>query len=323
MHQQSLFDGGIPETVSVPRFTKNKGTKRDRSKGQKKSKRGKSIHTPPKHEILNQVVGKKSGVIQGESIKAFRERRDPYVTGPFLCYDLCAGDGEVTEEYDSSPAIFYKHASHWIGRKWGMKVTLIEKDQNTFGKLIENASVNGWEEGIGEGWFNPMLEDSRKFRLPTLNPWQAVFVHCDPNTVSDMPLTEDFVGGFNERTTYLATLGCNATGIKRWTPRENRESWFNYVSMLTSKMPSHHDAFLFWLKSDGHQWAYLLNLPIKWTRGPNNTIEKIIQSVDKVWEPGLGYRSYRGSRENFERELKRLFLTKKEIKKEIGSEAAQ
>lgn len=256
------------------------------------AKVGRSSRTPYKHWLLNAIVGKCAGV---------------YSTGvpsgsPFTCIDLCAGDGLETEEHQASPKILNSHCN-WLNRNHGKKtrLVLIEKDQNTFGKLQQNMLEDpcyGIECNLG---------DASCFTLGEVSPTQPVFVHCDPNNVHQTPITREFVESWSVFTTYLATLGCNAGGIKM-LPLEQREKWFNHVSLLVGGMARHHDAVLFWLKKDDSQWAYLLSLPKKWRSFADNAVAV----GNKMWPKGVGAVSYRDARSAFMKQLDNLFLTAKE-----------
>lgn len=246
-----------------------------------------------KHFLLDALLGRINGALTTGKTAA---------TPPLLCVDLCAGDGLETEQHRASPLIFQKHCNHPCGRKNDARLVLIERERPSFDLLKQNVGNYPWIE-LRHG-------DARNFTLPQLDTRQAVFIHCDPNNAHQTPLTSDFVGGFTECTTYLATLGCNASGIKR-LPLDQRECWFDYVQMLIRQLSSWHDAILFWLVNDKAQWAYLCNVPIKWR---DETIHSAINSkAAKEWEKGVGGVSLRHSKSKFEHQLNRLFLTKDEL----------
>lgn len=258
---------------------------------------GRSSRTPYKHWLLDAMVGKCAGV---------------YSTGtppgsPFTCVDLCAGDGLETPEHRASPQIMNKHCC-WLNQKHGKKtrLVLIEKDQHTFTELVNNTAKDrcyGFECKLG---------DARTFTLEGVGSEQPVFVHCDPNNVHQTPINEQFVGSWNCFTTFLATLGCNAGGIKM-LPYEHRIKWFDKVRLLVHGMAAHHDAILLWLKKDSHQWAYLLSLPKKWASGgPRDFVAPAVRKGNEMWPSGVGAVSYRGSRAAFNKQLQTLFLTAKE-----------
>lgn len=260
---------------------------------------GRSSRTPVKHFLLNSMVGKLIG--------ALSTNKTPCHPRKFYAVDLCGGDGlSVEGRHDASPLILHKHCT-FARNKFGCDAVLdvIEIQQNTFERLSANTAHLA---GRGE-WFRLHNHDAREFAIEGVRPDQAAFVHCDPNTVDQIPLTGSFVETWNRYTTYLVTLGCNPGGLKRFD-RKRRSQWFSYVDTLTSKLPRHHDAVLFWLKEDAAQWAYLLSIPKKWSEG---YAAEASARGSRMWPAGVGYVSYRGSRLAFDGELRRLFLTKEEF----------
>ena len=260
---------------------------------------GRSSRTPVKHYLLDKALGKVCGVLSVGSPKVPCRASS---VQPLVCVDLCGGDGLKTEDHDASPAIMNKHCE-WLCSR-GKKATLqvIEKAPNTFEMLKENCSH------MSEQIVELSMADARNYRLPRLSTDQAAFVHCDPNTVDQIPLSKPFVSGFSRYTTYLVTLGCNVGGLKM-TTQEKRSQWFEYVDMLVNVLPNHHDAILFWLNFDASQWAYLLSMPKVWAKDFTN---KAIRDTEKMWTKGVSAVSYRESATSFNDQLARLFLTKEE-----------
>lgn len=260
---------------------------------------GRSSRTPYKHFLLNALLGKIVGVL------SLRKPSVPAKAHPcFHCVDLCGGDGLSNESHECSPAIFLRHL-RYANTRHGLPTHLdvIEKDENTFTELCQNTVLSDREN------VELILGDARKYSLPELWRLQAAFVHCDPNTVHQMPVTRDLVGSFSEATTYLVTLGCNVGGMKM-LPRESRQQWFEYVDDLCGVLPRHHDALLFRLVRDDSQWAYLASLPAVWSE---RFAELGTKAGDRFWKKGVGVASYRNSRVSFNSQLNRLFLTKSEV----------
>lgn len=253
--------------------------------------------TEVKHLLLNAIVGKVVGVLS--------TNKSPCKANPFYCVDLCGGDGLATDEHSASPLILHKHCvfvRNEIGRESVLDV--LEKRDNTFEQLDRNTKTL-----VGRNqWFNIRMEDSRDFVLPQLKTDQCVFVHCDPNHVHDVPLTEPMLESWNRYTTYLVTLGCNVGGLK-CLPYEQREGWFRYPTMLMKLLPRNHDAILFWLNMDSAQWAYLLNLPSKWSE---DFAVMARTRTSKIWTKGVSALSYRSERSQFNDQIRKLFLTKEE-----------
>ena len=260
---------------------------------------GRSSRTPVKHYLLSAMLGKVCGVLALDS-----PRVPCRITSqqPLLCVDLCGGDGLQTEEHESSPLIMHYHCDQLRKRGKSASLQVFEKHSNTYESLVSNC---GW---MPKDWVTLTNADSRNYLLPQLKETQAAFVHCDPNSIHQIPLTNQFVAGFNRYTTYLVTLGCNVGGQKI-LPLESRKVWFDYVEMLTRVLPRHHDAILFWLVRDQSQWAYLLSLPAVWSQSFQ---ELAIKNTSKIWRKGVEGASYRSERVKFEMQLRNLFLTKEE-----------
>jgi len=196
----------------------------------------------------------------------------------------------------------YHHCEKLAVRGKSATLRIIEKQPNTFEQLRINCD---W---MDKRIVTLSMSDARDYRLPVMAETQAAYVHCDPNAVDQIPLTEPFVDGFNKFTTYLVTLGCNVTGLKR-LKLEERAVWYDYVNMLIEVLPGHHDAILFWLDRDADQWAYLLSFPIKWAR---DFKQQAVTQTSKMWTKGVSAASWRQEKSEFRMALHRLFLTKKE-----------
>jgi hypothetical protein len=261
---------------------------------------GRSNRTPAKHYLLSAAVGKVCGVLSLNSNKVPCRSSS---LSPFICVDLCGGDGLKNDNHDASPRILYHHCNRLRERGKHAELTVIEKQVNTFGDLKSNCS-----DMIDSGFVDFINADARDYRLPMLSKDQAAFIHCDPNNVDQTPLTSDFVRGFNPFTTYLVTLGCNVGGLKRIAANE-RSSWFYYVDILVNSLPRHHDALLFWLNNDSAQWAYLLSFPKVWA---GDFLASSVKATSKLWDKGVSGLSYRNQRLDFNDRVKRLFLTGEE-----------
>lgn len=260
---------------------------------------GRSSRTPVKHYLLDKMLGKVCGVlsIDSPSVPCSVTR-----TAPLVAVDLCGGDGLQTDWHDASPIIMYKHCAMLGAKGKASKLDVIEKMPNTYEQLKNNCKH-----------MSPMIAtitngDAREYTLPKLAATQAAFVHCDPNTVDQTPLTVPFVRSFNKYTTYLVTLGCNVSGLKM-LPIEKRSGWYSYVEMLVDVLPRHHDAVLFWLNRDEAQWAYLLSIPRVWSVA---FTEKAVSDTAKIWDKGVSAVSFRKCQRAFEDQIHRLFLTKGE-----------
>ena len=259
----------------------------------KRSTVGRSSRTPIKHFLLDQIVGKIAGALGTGNV--------PCKPNPFYVVDLCGGDGRETKLHQASPIILHKHCQ-WMRNKRGKASVLdvIELHEGTFEELQGNVSHL---DGYGD-WMTTICDDSRNFTLPPMKPDQAAFVHCDPNTVDQTPLTGPMVESWNIFTTYLVTLGCNVGGLKM-LPLDKRAVWFDYVDLLCNHLPRHHDAVLFWLNRDASQWAYLLSIPRKWSESFS---EYAVRKTSNSWERGVSAASFRFDRRSFNDNIRRLFL---------------
>lgn len=260
---------------------------------------GRSSRTPFKHWVLDKHLGKVCGVLSVGS------RSVPAVANPFLCVDLCAGDGVVTDEHQSSPSIINRHCNWLHGRNGcSAKATFIERHEATFDELYRNVkSVECCHE------VDLVCGDSRDFFLEPRSRSQAIFVNCDPNSIADMPLAKPFALSLTPSTTMTMTLGCNVGGLKRM-PLENRLAWYDYLEVLLDGIPSWHDAILIEVVKDPAQWAYFSRVPSKWSSG---IVKSCLSHGGKVFPNGVEVVTLRSDRDAFMRMQDRLFLTKKEL----------
>lgn len=259
---------------------------------------GKSSRTPFKHWILNSELGRLCGIFK---MKAIGKASNVHAKAtPFHVVDMCAGDGVESDSKKSSPSIITHHLSLLSASGVDVKSTFIEKNTYTFQELCRNIDGGEWSEFIHG--------DSREFAFPSTHKHQAVFVHADPNSIADWPITPEFLASLTDTTTMLATLGCNVGGLKRLAI-EDRAGWFEHVRLVVDMMPSYHDALLIALDGDAAQWAYLLQIPLKWLDATANAIQKKGQRLSDY---PLSMASVRQSRDEFERMQIRLFLTKEE-----------
>jgi hypothetical protein len=264
-----------------------------------KAEVGRSSRTPVKHYLLDKSLGKICGVLSLGSPKVPCKASH---TQPLICVDLCGGDGTQTDEHEASPVIMAKHCFALGAKGKPATLDIIEKSANTYEQLVANCGHYSRDVvTLTNG-------DAREYQLPNLKETQPAFIHCDPNTVDQTPLSRPFVAGFNRYTTYLVTLGCNVGGAKR-TDADKRSLWFEYVQMLIEVLPQHHDAILFWLNRDESQWAYLLSMPKVWA---GEFASKAVRDTGKIWVKGVSSVSYADQRRQFHDQLSRLFLTKEE-----------
>ncbi len=269
----------------------------------KRKQVGRSHHTPYKHWILNSHLGKIAGVLSNH------DDRVPANPDPFLCVDLCAGDGKEPDDAEqnrpqTSPGIIHKHCEWLASRGIPVKSVFIEKQVYTFEALKSNSPSD----------VHPMHQrriyndDARDFVLIPSCDNQAIFVNCDPNVISDLPMAEAFANSLTPTTTMTLTLGCNVGGVKRLEP-EKRQSWREYVGFMVDIMPSWHDALLVEVVRDADQWAYLTRLPYKWSKDQSATMKR---AGENMFKHGVCVASISREPKLFREILDRLFTTKRE-----------
>jgi hypothetical protein len=102
---------------------------------------GRSSRTPYKHFLLDSQLGKVVGIGRTRVTDSFAD----FSNFPFLCIDLCAGDGVVVEgEHTSSPYLLSKHC--WHAEKptssslipFETQLVLIEKNERTAERLRDS-----------------------------------------------------------------------------------------------------------------------------------------------------------------------------------------
>jgi hypothetical protein len=252
---------------------------------------GKSSRTPYKHWLLNTMAGKVAGVLK---------LNNPTVPAklPLLLIDMCAGDGEVDEINNSSPAILIKHAAH----NEGSKVILFEKNSLTYSRL---------EHNYPEADCRNESSESLVLSNELVSSNQAVFINCDPNSVASNPINPHFTAMLTPATTFIVTLGCNAGGVQRIVANEG-ELWHAKAIGLICNIPSFHDVHLYILNNDSHMWAYMARLPLAWSDDYLTTCERV---GNKMWKNGVTAISYKCEPDRFKFELNRLFNSGKWVKK--------
>lgn len=253
---------------------------------------GKSHRTPLKHGLLNALLGREAGIF------AVCPHTVHARACPWHIIDMNAGDGSCHPGHGllSSPAVITRHAGFVRTRSVPARVTLIERAEATFRRLVGNVMD---QEDI-----EFLHMDARDYRVPITHTHQAVFVHSDPNSLADWCLTPGFIGSFSETTTMLGTLGCNVGGLKR-LPASERLGWFEHVDDVVRSMPRYHDAVLISLDSDPAQWAYLVRVPSAWTARVMDEARRVSSWVGLK----VSMASLRRGAEDFRRLERELFLT--------------
>lgn len=247
--------------------------------------------TPLKHWILNQQLGKLVGSLSTGLTPA---------RPPFAVFDLCAGDGE-TQGGASSPSIIVKHGHHAYDRGVPYYAFLVERAPATFEQLKANLSPL-------PAWVRAECMDAREIRVKNVGNNQAVFIHADPNSIADWPISRGLLDSLTPTTTVLATMGCNVGGLKR-LPAASRADWYEYVEMITGNLPSFHDVLLITLEGDASQWAYMLRLPTKWR---DDTAADLFRRGRRFTSYELGIVALKKEPAEFAKQIDVLFKTARE-----------
>jgi hypothetical protein len=266
---------------------------------------GRSHRTPFKHFLLDGLLKREANIFHSPKAR-LSVWANPE---PWHIIDMNAGDGGVTEKDNpcprttSSPSIIDTHARRARNGRSRPKVTLIEKNEATFQKLHSVAN--------GRPYTELLHQDSRLLKIKPTCKNQAIFIHSDPNALSDWCLTTELLNSLTPTTTMLLTLGCNVGGLKRLS-REEREPWFGHVRDVVRTTANFHNLTLIIIENDPAQWAYLVRAPFVWTK----RVEAEARKGGEEFNLPLDMASLKGdmgSQEKFDELLGKLFLTKREL----------
>lgn len=232
-------------------------------------------------------------------------------------YDLCAGDGVFADDEafhrNTSPGIFAYHAQFAAGTAFALPVEahLYEIKEANYLSLL--AAMRRWlpemhkiqpsrrfhpvpYQEVSEGVFRAGRVtvtlhhgDGASASLDGVDPYTAVLVLHDPNSMLAWPLTPEWLWQLHNRTnlvTLVNTMGCNVAGIKRISPEE-RDGWFTRVTAVLSVSSRWHDTLFASLHGDPAQWAYLITVPRAfWAATEKETLrsfEKHGFKLDTAW----------------------------------------
>jgi hypothetical protein len=255
-----------------------------------------SSRTPIKHFILDKLLGRICGVLSAKS------HRVPAKL-PLLVMDMCAGDGEDTGESGTcSPSIIKKHINghHMKGQSYAV---LVERAPLNYSQLMAKFGNN---DNI-----TILNQDSKEINLYKFaqHNKQAIFLHIDPNSLGQWPVTNEFIRALPDTATFLITMGCNVGGLKR-SLIEFRMPWFDIVESVKASTPAWHDLILVTLEKDASQWAYLLRTSIKWA--DQDMALLLRQNRVNAFQFKINALSMRQSPHAFNEAFRVLFLTHKE-----------
>lgn len=259
----------------------------------KSTKPGSSSRTPFKHWMLNAELGRQVGIL------AIRPDSVPCSAKDFLIIDMCAGSGAETEFSDmTSVSIIQKHQDF---RGLNSKVVFIEKQSGTFSEL---------ENNILDKPCTLKNMDAKNYIPEISNSKQAVFINCDPNSVDQIPITDEFMNSLPVYTTMIITLGCNVGGQKMLV-LERRKEWYEYINISKRHLYRSHDLLISSINRDASQWAYLVRIPTAWSK---STQAAYLKKGNSQFENGVEVFSWRRQPKEFNHKLDVLFLTRQELK---------
>jgi hypothetical protein len=194
--------------------------------------------------------------------------------------DLTAGDaaGDGIHEWiqGSSPAIL----SSFCRKQPALRVTLIERNQAIFDRLIQNlelrlpdegftaTSETSWRHGKTKSTVEAFCIDAHIIDFSDMLPNEWLYVFNDPNHMHGWCLDMEAFSRLSGvvPASFMSTMGCNAGGLKRLSAAE-RAKWKEYIDAAVTvvKRKRRLDLLLFNIKNDSAQWAYLLMVPLKWS----------------------------------------------------------
>jgi len=253
---------------------------------------GTSERTYGKHILLNKVLGREAGIMSMQ--------RPRFISPQYTIIDMCAGDGRPsTSSMVSSPQIIQKHQRFMSEHGVKANAFYFEKNINTFDSLRQK---------FPEAKNIDSLTLSSVPGMPLKT--SAAFIHADPNSISDWPISNGLLSNCPEFTTLLITLGCNVGGLKR-LPLESRQKWFERLDDVLLHLPKWHDALMVVLKGDKSQWAYLVTGPKTWHE--KGYYRQDAEKAFKYWEQGVDLIQFKSDMRSFLKMRDKLFLTRKEV----------
>lgn len=176
-----------------------------------------------------------------------------------------------------------------------VEVWLYERNPATHALLLDNLGAQlgplGWDRfdedtwGLAgrEGWLEVYCDDGATAPLDTLGKGDFVYLLADGNdmTATCRALPLDAIGAAikaGARVSLLATLGCNANGLKRLPP-EARQEWSDHLDELEaiSRPLRGQDLLLLAIERDQARWGYLLATPKAWLPGARTDARKVFR----------------------------------------------
>lgn len=288
---------------------------------------GTSHHTPIKHAIMCEFVGKE---VRAANRLGWFER--------LVWIDLTAGNGIATDpdawSHSCSPGILASLAA--FSDKPAI-VDLYEKNPDTYAALLDNLAANlpglGYERFTEHKWRIGATEvrawngDGREAGVAHIRRSDAVLVLNDPNGITEWAMHRRFTAVLDAKAKGIRTLSCvgfNVAGIKRapfqrdqHAPRTDsvsaRSEWYELIGSVTDFLPERLDLMLAGFTRDSSQWAYLFSSPKVWRdKGEEEeVVAKAFTATGEIHDYEFAW--FKRDREKFNRLVDRRILTKAEL----------
>ncbi|WP_331764868.1 hypothetical protein [Streptomyces sp. NBC_01238] len=288
---------------------------------------GTSHHTPIKHAIMREFVGKE---VRAANSLGWLKR--------LVWIDLTAGN--AIPAYDApwsdacSPGILASRAAQ-SGKP--VVVDLCEKNPETYATLLDSLAKHlpglGYRRTDEHKWRARNAEvrvwnrDGREVGTDYIQKSDAVLVLNDPNAITEWAMHRSFTALLAKKAKGIRTLSCvgfNVAGIKRTPFRRDepgqridslsqRSDWYDLIRSITDVLPDRLDLMLAGFTRDSSQWAYLFSSPKVWRdKGEEESV--IASAFTVTGEPhDYEFAWYKRDEEKFTRLVDRRILTKSEL----------
>lgn len=231
---------------------------------------GTSHHTPIKHAIMCEFVGKE---VRAANRLGWFQR--------LVWIDLTAGNAIANDpaawSESCSPGILASLAAF---SDKPVVIDLYEKNPDTYATLLDNLAANlpilGYERVAEHKWRIGATEvrawnwDGREAGIDHIRRSDAVLVLNDPNGITEWAMHREFTKILAEKAKGIRTLSCvgfNVAGIKRIpfqrddpTPRTDsisaRSEWYELIGSITDFLPERLDLMLAGFARDSSHWSW-------------------------------------------------------------------
>lgn len=292
---------------------------------------GTSHHTPIKHAIMREFIGKE---VRAANSLGWYQR--------LVWIDLTAGNAipaySAPWHEACSPSILASHATQ--SRK-PVIIDLYEKNPDTYARLTgslgthlpslgyQRADENGWTQWVaGSARIRAWHRDGREAGIGHILRNDAVLVLNDPNSITEWAMRRRFTADLGVQARGIRTLSCigfNVVGIKRTpflhddpSPRDDtisaRSDWYDLIRSITDSLPDRLDLMLAGFTRDSSQWTYLFSSPKAWRdKGEEESvIEKAFTETGEPHDYELAW--FKRDRAKFDKLVDRRILTQAELR---------